>query len=424
MKRFLFFCVFAILSFSISAFASEKISFGIDVIANENGMVKAGIVYDGELGFDAYDFDEAIGTNVKSIKITSLPASESGKLMLDNLYVTENQVIERESFASLRFIPKSSADGECFFSFAPNSGNYEIECVLKIVNEVNYFPIANNQNVISTWTNEDISCFGVLKGSDPEGDSLKFEIVSLPEKGLIEIINAETGDYKYTPYDGARGKDSFTYRVRDSYGNYSGQSTVNIKIQKAKTTLVFDDMNGHKAHNAVLEVGSNYMSCIKNADGTYSFDPEKTVTKEEFLSLVMNAMGAKSIPKMSKTRFADDESISLEYKGYFESAFALGIIEGERKSDGIYVNPKSEITTAEASVIINKIIGAKKEASVTTFADEDDIPEWAKSSIISLTEVGILIKENGKINPNSPLTRAQTAQILMSLLEYRGKLNH
>ena len=31
-------------------------------------------------------------------------------------------------------------------------------------------------------------------------------------------------------------------------------------------------------------------------------------------------------------------------------------------------------------------------------------------------------KENGKINPNAHLTRAQAAQILMSLLEYRGKL--
>ena len=115
-------------------------------------------------------------------------------------------------------------------------------------------------------------------------------------------------------------------------------------------------MSGHKAHNAVLEVGSNYMSCIKNANGTYSFNPENTITKEEFLALVMNVMGAKNVPSMSTTRFADDSEISKEYKGYFESAFALGIIQGERKADGIYVNPKSEITTAEASVIINKII--------------------------------------------------------------------
>ena len=86
--------------------------------------------------------------------------------------------------------------------------------------------------------------------------------------------------------------------------------------------------------------------------------------------------------------------------------------------------PKSEITTAEASVIINKIIGSKSSASKDAFSDSDEIPDWARDSIVSLCEIGILEKENGKISPNSPLTRAQTAQILMSLLEYRGKLEH
>ena len=138
----------------------------------------------------------------------------------------------------------------------------------------------------------------------------------------------------------------------------------------------------------------------------------------------MDVMGAKNVPVLSKTRFADDESIDAKYKGYFESAFALGIIEGERKSDGIYVNPKTEITTANASVIINKIIGASGEGARTTFSDGEDIPDWARESITSLCEIGILNCENGKISPNSPLTRAQTAQILMSLLEYRGKLKH
>ena len=110
--------------------------------------------------------------------------------------------------------------------------------------------------------------------------------------------------------------------------------------------------------------------------------------------------------------------------GYIESAFILGIIEGERKNDGIYINPKNDISTAEAAVLINKIIGATSEASVTVFKDDSDIPDWARSAIISLNELGIISKDDGKINPNSPLTRAQTARILMSLLEYRGKVGN
>ena len=424
MKKFLFFCIVALFSLSLTVCASEKLSPAIDVIASENGMIKAGVVYDGQIEFDAYDFDNPLGVTVKSIKITALPDESLCRLMLDNLYVVKNQIIKREDFSSLRFIPKSSKEGEYVFKFTPNSSNYELECTLKVITEVNYSPVATNGEIISTWTNRNVSYFGILDGYDIDGDSIKFEIVSYPEKGLVEITNKETGDFKYTPFEDARGKDSFTYRVRDEYGNYSAVTTVNMKIEKTKTTLVFSDMDGHRSLNAVLEVGEDYMSCVKNSDGTYSFNPEESITKEEFLVLVMNAMGAKDIPNISVTRFADDDKIDEKYKGYFESAFSLGIISGERKDDGIYVNPKDTITTAEGAVIINKIIGANIEGSASAFADEDEIPTWAKTAITSLSRLGILSKENGKINPNSPLTRAQTAQILMSLLDYRGKLNH
>lgn len=423
MKKFLFFCFIFVFVLSFNVLASERLSPAIDVIASDNSMVKAGVVYDGEICFDSYDFDNALGVNVESIKICSLPSESDGRLMLGNLYVVKNQIIEREDFSSLKFIPRSSKKSDCIFRFSPSSGKYELECVLRVIDEVNYSPIATNGDIISTWTNEDISRFGTLDGSDPDGDEIKFEIVSYPEKGLVQITNAVTGDYKYTPFEDAKGNDTFTYRVRDEYGNYSATTTVKVRIDKLKTTLVFEDMSGHRALNAVCEVGDVF-KIERNENGTYTFNPNGKVTREEFLALVMDAMGAKDIPTITHTRFADDADISPKYKGYFESAFSLGIISGERKIDGIYVLPKSEITTAEASVIINKIIGSKSSASKDAFSDSDEIPDWARDSIVSLCEIGILEKENGKISPNSPLTRAQTAQILMSLLEYRGKLEH
>ncbi|MBQ8163719.1 MAG: S-layer homology domain-containing protein [Clostridia bacterium] len=423
MKRFLFFAIVLASFFSLNVFASEKISPAIDVIAYENGMVKAGIVYDGEIYFDVNDFDDNIGLNVSSITISTLPKEEDGRLMLENLYVVKNQVISREDFSSLRFVPKSSDEGVYTFKFYPNNSGYEIECELKVISQVNLAPVGANGESISAWTSTNVSSYGSLAGYDPEGDELRFEIVSLPEKGLVEILNSKTGDYRYTPYENKKGTDAFTYRVRDEYGNYSGETTVSVDIEKLDTKIVFSDMSGHKSLNAAYVVTmSEIMTSKQNADGTFMFDPDKHVSKEEFVFLVMNAMGAKDVPTLIKTRFADDSDISPEYKGYLESAFSLGIISGERQSDGIHINPKSEITTAEAAVIINNIIGAEIESSMSVFADESDIPAWAKSSIVSLSELGIIPKENGRINPNSSLTRAQTAQILMSLLEYRGKL--
>jgi hypothetical protein len=85
--------------------------------------------------------------------------------------------------------------------------------------------------------------------------------------------------------------------------------------------------------------------------------------------------------------------------------------------------PQDSLTRAEAAKIIFKILGTKIQTCLTVFADSDEIPNDAIEALTSLTQVGILEKINGKISPNAPLTRAQTAQILMSLLEYQGKLN-
>ncbi|MBQ3017877.1 MAG: hypothetical protein IJD89_02920, partial [Clostridia bacterium] len=120
MKKIFFFSIVFMLLFTTVAFASEKISPAIDIIANESTMVKSGILNDGEICFDVDDFDNPLGINVSSIKITSLPSDKCGKLMLDNLYVVENQVVYREDFSMLRFVSTQSKPTEATFKFKPN----------------------------------------------------------------------------------------------------------------------------------------------------------------------------------------------------------------------------------------------------------------------------------------------------------------
>lgn len=418
-KIFFFSCVFIFL-FTQGILASNKISPAIDVIASESSMVKSSVLADGELNFDIDDFDNTVGVNVSEIKITALPSSEVGRLMLDNLYVVENQVIKREDFSLLKFVGKSESY-DATFKFKPNGHDYEIECSLVPLSSVNLSPVGSNGATVSALTMKNLSCFGTLLAYDPEGDELEFEIVSYPKKALVCITNKQTGDYIYTPYENARGKDSFSYRVHDSYGNYSEVCNVEINIENKKANFVFSDVDKIDLYavNVVCEVG--LMDSVKNADGSFSFNPNEEITREEFIALIMDVMGAKDVPQIEKTRFADDKDISPKYKGYLESAFSLGIITGTNEVDGVHINPKRPITLAEGAVIINNIIGAKKDTCLTVFADDDDIPGWARESIESLTEAGILKKDEGKISPNQTLTKAQVATILMSLLKYKNK---
>ena len=412
MKKIFFFSFLFIFLFTTVALAKGKISPAIDIIAAESGVIKSSVPVEGNMHFDAYDFDNALNINVNSIKITALPNKSAGYLMLDNLYVVENQVIKREDFSLLKFVSKNT-DSYATFKFKPNGFDYELECSLIPLTNVNMTPTASNGASLSAWTMKNNACFGTLLGYDPDGDDLKFEIVSYPEKALVSLTNENTGDYIYTPYENARGKDAFSYRVRDSFGNYSKECTVEIQIENKRSNLKFSDVDRLDLNAVAVVCERNLMSYEKEDNGTASFNPDEVVTREEFIVLIMNVMGAKDVPMLEKTRFADDKDIKPEYKGYIESAFALGIIKGERQADGIHINPKKPITLAEGAVIINNIIGANKDTCLTVFSDDDEIPSWARSSIEALTEVGILKKDEGKISPNEPLTKAQVATILL-----------
>lgn len=423
MKKFTLFAILMLFILTLSVGASNKLSPAIDIIAGESQMIKTAVPYNGEINFDISDFDYPLGINVGSITVTALPDERVGRLMLGNLYVVQNQVIYRDDFSMLKFVQIVEDEAEATFKFKPNNSDYEIVCSLKSLKNVNLSPVATNGESVSAWTNMNISSFGVLAGYDPEGDDLTFEIVSYPKKGLIQITNSKAGDYKYTPYYDAKGIDVFSYRVRDSYGNYSELCTVELKIEKLRTSLVFSDIKDERYLNAIFTMCEHKLMTYRtDKDGNLFFAPDDEITKEEFVSLVMTAMGAKNVPTIERTRFADDKEISDKYKGYLEAAFSLGILAGENRVDGVYINPKSAVTTADASIIINKIIGATSKASISVFIDADEIPDKAKDSIASLTEIGVLTKTNGKISPNSPLTRSQAAQILMSLLQFNGKL--
>ena len=424
MKRFFIFTIICACILCVGISASDKLSPAIDVIAKENEMIKTGLSQNGEITFDTYDFDESLGANVRLITVCSLPNEADGRLMLGNLYVVENQVIHRENFSLLKFVSATTDEAISTFTFEPNNCGYEILCSLKTIEKVNFSPVASNGESIFTWTQENISSYGTLNGYDPDGDDIKFEIVSYPSKGLVKLTNSLTGDYKYTPYLDAKGTDAFSYRVRDSYGNYSAISTVSIKVDKLRVSSVFNDLENDKYLNAVLVMKEfDIMECVESKDGTLSFSPNELVTREEFVYLLMITMGAKNVPSLDVTRFADNDDISPEYRGYVEAAMTLGIINGTNEVDGLHFYPKKEISLADASVIINKIIGAKPNKDKQTFVDENDIPEYAKEAIKALNGIGIIQTNNGKVNPTSPLSRSQIAQILMSLLQYRGKLN-
>ena len=404
----------------LSPVSAAILSPGLYLLSPEVDMVKSGIVCS-EISFSADDFTNALGKTPAAITVTALPTS--GKLTLGDHAVLAGQVITEKQLAALRYVPGQTRETTSFRFRADE--DYSHVCTLCFTDTANSAPTAAAADSagyavssVTPWTQQNVKFYGTLAGSDPDGDALRFELVTYPEKGLCEITNAATGDYIYTPYAGALGADTFTYRVRDSYGQYSEAARVSVTIAEPVTSEVFADMDGHWSQNAVMVLAADGIVRGVQVGGESYFHPDDLTNREDFLVTVMKALGAGEIAPC-ETDFADNAEISANASGYVQRALSLGIIHGSEIDGKLCFRPGDPVTRAEAAVICNAILGADTPEVIPTFADSQTIPAWAKPSLYALSHLGILRGTgDGNLSPDAHISRAQTAQMLYKIRQY------
>ncbi len=404
---------------SVSA-AAAVLSPGLSLIAAQSTMTKTGNRYTGVV-FSGDDFKNALSLrDLDGITVTSLPAPASGTLYLGDMPVAVNQRISAANLSRLRFEP-TNGETQGAFTFS-ESEEYSVTCVMRIIDTVNYAPsVSAFADTTAARTMKDITCCGTLGAYDPEGDALRYEIVSQPKKGLITLTDAAHGDFRYTPYEGYSGTDTFSYRVCDANGNYSTAVPVNVEISHKNTRLVFADMTEHWAHSAAIEMADAGIMTYAEENGAPVFRPEETVKREEFLVMVMKVFGAKDLSGDAATGFSDNDEITPEYRGYVRAARRGGIVRGTEENGAFLFRPGEAITRAETAVMLNNIIGAEVPLQVSLFSDNDAIPAWAQSALYALNDIGILRGTGaGSASPYASITRAQAAQILSNLRAYVG----
>ncbi len=412
-KRFFLLTAFlsAVLILPVRAAASGLLSPGLSVLAGGTEMIASGLVA-GEIRFSEADFVNAVGASFDSVTVTALPPASDGILKLGDAPVAVNQRIASASLGTLRFIPKDGC-AESSFRFRAG-GEYSIPCALRWTEKANAAPVTERSPItgaVSVWTQCDIGAYGTLPGSDPDGDKIVFEVTEYPEKGILTL--SESGSYRYTPFAGAKGSDSFTYTVRDEWGHYAKPRTVPVTVEKCASGLILSDMEGHWAHNAALVMVSENAMSLRYDNGSLCFDPDLEMAREEFVTTVMKALGSGEIAP-ARTGFADDAEISEEASGYVARARSLGIVRGSGSEEGNLFRPKDPVTRAEAAVILNKIVGAEETDAVAVFADGSSVPVWAKPSLSALTSAGIFSGTgSGEIAADRTLTRAEVAELLL-----------
>ncbi len=396
---------------------AQKVSVGLDVLADRAEMVKTGLV-GGEISFCTEDFERALNlSEISSITITKLPNTADGTLYLGAGQVSVGQVISAANLSYLKFSSQSSAIRDSSFCFSVD-GNYELTCSLRMVEGVNYSPsvssVGNAVLTVSTYKN--ISVYGALASSDPEGDDVRYEIVSLPENGLLIPLDDTCSTYRYIPNKGYTGKDSFCYVAIDKYGNYSEAAKVTLKVEDTKGMIVFGDLDDSVYHVPAMSlVDKGIMASTKIGEVQY-FYPEKAVSRMDFLVMAMKTMNVKIIAPAKETVFADDALIPTSIKPYVNTAERMGYICGKINEKGELVfAPDDAITVAEAAVILANMANLDVPTSAPVLAEGSEVPAWAEDAVFALASAGVVGSMGDVINASAPLSRGQSAQMLYNL---------
>ena len=418
---------------TISAFASSSqrnsslISAAVNVIRSNFELKKSALI-NNDVTFTADEFERVLGVKKLShITVTQLPLTSEGILLLGGVEVLAGQTISRENIKYLRLTPYPDRTGVIRFYFKNANDRADerpILCTVSITQTLQFAPSAYPSNIA---TQRNIAVFSSMNGVEPDKNKqLNYRIIRAPKKGMLSVNDISNGHFIYRPNFNFTGSDSFIYQIEDEYGNLSNLATVEIKVTKAASNIVFNDMKNHWAHNSAVKAVAHG---IIDTSNTYelNFNPNLLISRVEFLEMTMKAAKLdKNLEETYNTGFADDTDIALRYKPYVKRARDLGIIQGIVTETGVYFDPNSVITRSEAAVIINNILkvpinNLSRATTKAQFVDAVAIPQWAERDITALNLSGIIKgDENGNMNPYGLMNKAQSAEMLCAMVEYQN----
>ncbi|MFO1513416.1 MAG: Ig-like domain-containing protein [Verrucomicrobiota bacterium] len=219
-----------------------------------------------------------------------------------------NGTVTLSSNGGLIYTPNPNFNGVDAFTYRASDGitNSRLATVTITVTGVNDAPVAqNDQYSILEDTVLVIPTPGVLgNDSDPDGDSLTANLVSLTTNGLLTL--SPNGSFTYRPNTNFNGIDAFTYRANDGKTN-SAIATVTITVIATNDPpLVQNDQYSTLEDTALVVSAPGVLGNDSDADG----DPLTAIfaSNPTHGTLTFNADG--SFTYVPTTNFAGADSFT------------------------------------------------------------------------------------------------------------------
>jgi len=101
------------------------------------------------------------------------------------------------------------------------------------------------------------------------------------------------------------------------------------------------------------------------------------------------------------------------YAGYIAKAVKMGVMEGY---DG-KMYPESNITREQAFTVLARALKLDPVSVPNkSFEDASKVSDWAKGLVFAMINAGYIQGSNGRINPQADITRAEFAQVMYNII--------
>ncbi len=198
-----------------------------------------------------------------------------------------------------------------------------------------------------------------------------------------------------------------------------GLTGKNADVRKQELTApgkTFSDIVAHKNQPAIEALSARGIINGKTVD---QFAPDATMTRAEFSTIIVKALGL--VPK-ANGKFTDVPSNSW-YAPYVGTASDYGITNG---TSGGGFNPEGTITKQEAAVMVAraaKLCGMDTEMDsaaardvLAQFGDYVTLDSWAQGSVAFCYDKDILSQDELQISPKTAIKRCEIAEMLFRML--------
>lgn len=194
----------------------------------------------------------------------------------------------------------------------------------------------------------------------------------------------------------------------DGGGTISGTwpaSPVTQAWGSAQPTL--SDITGHWAQSYITSlVARGIVSGME--DG--SFAPERAVTRAEFAVMLNKAIG------FTPTGECGFEDVNIGDWFYNDvcAVAAAGVVHGV---DETHFMPGGEILRQDAAVMLSNAKALVGSGTADGFADWQDVSDYAKFAVSAMVENGIMQGSDGRLNPRANVSRAEAAVMISKILD-------